>query len=170
MKRAVMIVALSTSLILALSGAAKSAEAEALVFQVKCVFPEFPAFNSYTSCSGGLGDIGAGTAFNRIASPELKVDVFFEDRGCEIGRASGWFSINGISGEFYWDRTGTDFLFTFLDFNGQGFTNGVGQAVGTLTPTTLADAQKIANACRTGLSYLNVGVTLTGIGQLRDTT
>jgi hypothetical protein len=168
MKRICMVVALVSSMLLGSGGAAKAAEAEAIFFQVKCVLPSFPTAGDLTTCSGGLGDPGIGSSFIGPANPAASLDnVYYDTPDCVVLRASGGFTIHGISADFTLSQRGALGEIDLIRVNGGGFTNGIGIGSTEIAPTTLADAKKAANGCL-GTPQIYVGITITGTVTLVD--
>jgi hypothetical protein len=168
MKRICMVVALITSMLLGSGGAAKAAEAEAIVLQVKCVLPTFPADLDFTSCGGGLGDLGVGTSFVGHPNPAASLtNVEYNTPDCVIVNAWGTFATNGISADFTLRQDGALGVINLTSVNGGGFSNGFGIGLTVIAPTTLADATKVAKVCL-GSPQINVGITITGTVTLVD--
>ena len=165
MKKLFLMAALAASLVMVLGATANAAAgAEVVVFQVNCTLPVFPSGGSFTSCDGGLPDIGVGTAFNGIANPAAHADANYNEPGCAQGAATGTFSIGNAVGSFTYARVGALARITFAGVNGGPFTNATGNGLAIFTTSA---AGPFTNACL-GTPASNLPVSITGVAEVHD--
>jgi hypothetical protein len=167
MKKLFLLGALAAMLVMGMGGTAMAAEVEAVVFDVQCVLPTFPADLDFTTCGGGLSDPGVGTAFVGLNGNASATGVAYNEPNCAIGNATGTFGFGGASGDLVYRRVGALAVINLSNINGAGFTGGTGAALAVFHTTTIADGQKLVAACL-GTPQTNLGVTVTGVGVVAD--
>ncbi len=166
MKKLFLILALSASLVMALGTTANAAAgAEVVAFSVSCTLPVFPSAGNFTTCGGGLADVGVGTAFNGVANPPAAATATYNEPNCALGNATGSFSIGGAAGSFIYQRVGAVATLTFSGVNGGGFTNATGAGLAVFET---AEALKFAGACA-GTPATDLVVGIIGVAAVADT-